>query len=68
MEADTVDGRNVDRAADHFLHLLQLTVELIVEVKDLFCGFVEFLTLAREAKLLLATINNENVEMFLHRT
>ena len=36
MQANTINGGNVDRAADDFLHLLQLTVELIVQVKDLF--------------------------------
>lgn len=68
MQADAVDGRDVDRATDHFLHLLQFAVELVVEVENFLGGFIEFLTLMGESELLLAAIDDEDVEMLLHRT
>ena len=34
MEADAVNRRDVDRAADHFPHFLQFAVQLFVEVED----------------------------------
>ena len=66
MQTNTVHGGNVDCAANDFLHLLQLTVELIVQVEDLFGRFVELLSFACEAELLLAAINDQDTEMFFH--
>ena len=68
MKADTVDGGNMNRAANDFFHLLQFAVELVIKVKDLFRRLVQFLTLSCEAKLFLASVDDQYTEVFLHRT
>ena len=66
MAADTIDGGNMDGAANDLLHFLQLAVELVVEIEYLFGGFEEFLTFAGQAELFLAAVNNEDIEMLFH--
>ena len=68
MEADGVDRRDADRAADDLLHLLQLAQEFLVLVQDFLRRLVHPQALARELELLLAAIDQQRLEMPLHRT
>ena len=67
MQADRVDRRDADRAADHLLHLLQLAQQLLVTVQQLLGGLVHPLSFPRELKLLLTAVDQERLEMPLHR-
>jgi hypothetical protein len=67
VEADRVDGRDPDRAADDLLHLLQLAQEFVVGMQDLLRRFIDPLPLARELELLLAAVDQQGLEVPLHR-
>ncbi len=66
VKPDTVDGGNVDGAADFLSHFLKLAVEGLVKAEHFLGGTVEFFTFVGEAELFLATVNNEHLEMFFH--
>lgn len=68
MKSDTVDGGDADRARDDLSHFHQLTEKLLVTVEDFLCGLIDTLAFACELKLLLATVDKQRCEVFLHRS
>ena len=67
VEPDTVDGRNVNGAADDLLHLLQVGNQLLIAVEDLLGAVVKFLALEGEAELFLTPVDNKDSKVFFHR-
>ena len=67
VEADRVNGRDADRAADDLLHLLQLGEEFVISMQNLLRGIINPLTLAGQLELLLAAIDQQGLEVALHR-
>ena len=67
VQADGDDGRDVDGAADDLAHLLHLAADLFVAVEDVLGGLVEAPALARQPELLLAAVDDQDVEVLLHR-
>ncbi len=66
VQADTVDRRNANGAADDFLHLHQLARQLFVNVEDfLGCG-VHSIAFAGELELLLTAVDEQSVEVLFH--
>ena len=58
MQTNAVNGRNMNRAADDLLHFLQLDIERIINLEYLQSGLMQFLAFTRQAKSLLAAIDN----------
>ena len=67
VQPDRINGRNPDRAADHLLHFLQLALQLLVGVQHLLRRLVDAVSFPRELKLFLAAVDEERLEMPLHR-
>ena len=67
METDRDDGGDVDGAADDLAHLLHLAGDLLVAVQDILGGFIQAPAFAGEAELLLAAVDDQDVEVLFHR-
>ena len=67
VEPDGVDGRNPNGPADDLLHFLHLREEFLVDMEHLLGRVVNPLAFARQLKLLLAAIDEQRLEMPLHR-
>jgi hypothetical protein len=67
VQPDRVNRRDANRAADHLLHLLQFREQFLVGVQHLLRRLVHALPLARELKLLLTAVDEEGLEVPLHR-
>lgn len=66
MEADTVDGRQADSSAYNLLHFHEFAGQLFIDMKHIFGGLVDALALSGKLKLLLAAVDQERAEVFLH--
>jgi hypothetical protein len=66
VQADGVDGRDADGAADDLLHLLQLALQLLIDVEDFLRRLIDALALARQVELLLAAVDHQRLEIALH--
>ena len=62
MQADAVDGRNADGAGNDVLDFLEFAVQSFVSADDLLAVIVEDLSLAGEAKFLLAALDEQRFE------
>ena len=68
MQADAVNGGHANRAGNDVLDFLELAVERVVRLDDLFAVVVEHLALAGEAKFLLAAFDQQGLELAFQRT
>ena len=68
MKPDAVDRRDANRAAYHSLHLHEFAHQLLVHMKDFFGRLINAIALARQLKLLLASIDEKVVEVLFHRS
>ena len=57
----------MDGAADNLAHLLHLAADLFVAVEDVLGGLIEAAAFTREPELLLAAVDDQDVEMLFHR-
>ena len=68
MKTNTVNGRHADRAGDDILDFLQLVLEALVSLDDLFAVVVEDLTFTGQAEFFLAALDKQRLEDLLERT
>jgi hypothetical protein len=68
MQTDAVNGRHADRPGDDVLDLLQLVMQAIVGLDDLFAEIVEDLAFPRQAEFLLAALDEQGLELSFQRT
>ena len=66
VQADAVDGAQPDGAGDDVAHLGELVLERVELENDLLADLVKHLTLAGEAKALVATLDQRDAEAVLH--
>lgn len=66
VQADAVDSGDMNSAADDFAHLLKFADEFFIAEEDVLGAVVEFLAFACEPELLLASVDDEDVEVALH--
>ena len=67
MQTDGINGGNVNIPTDDLPHFQQLAVQLFIAVQNLLGGIVQFLALPGQAKFLLTSIDNQNLEVSFHR-
>ena len=63
MEADAIDRRNANGAADDFLHLHQLAHQLFVNVEDFLGCVVHSIAFACQLELLLTAVDEQRAEV-----
>ena len=68
MKTNTINRRHTDCPRNDILDFLQFAEERLVGLDDLFAEIVEHLTFASEAKLFLAPLNEERLELPFQRT
>ena len=57
----------MDGTADDLAHFLHLAANLFIAIEDVLGGLIEAPAFARQAELLLAPVDDQDVEVFFHR-